>query len=367
MKPLLLALALVSAFPARAETKVEFGELEGASYRIDVPDNWNGGLVIYCHGYSSNPVKLGPKKLYPGLAPFIEQGFAIAQSGFSGGAWSIDESVKDTELLRKHFAAKNGTPKKTFLTGESLGGFLTMVIIEKNPDAYDGALALCAPLISADWFMARRVFDLRVVFDHYFPSVFPTPDTLPLAAAVKLPAIPEVEAKLNANESAAANLRLYSGIHTNKELAFMVSFFSLMLNDLARKAGGNAFDNTNVIYAGTNDDNELNAGIVRYRSNKLAANYVRAIYRPTGRLKRPLVSLETTYDPLMPAWVVNRYVSLVEETGSESLFSQKYVAGSGHCAFPPAEVGRAFTQLREWAEKGEQPDTAARRTAADIH
>ena len=35
-----------------AAPKTELGDLNGAKFRIDVPENWNGGLVIYCHGYN---------------------------------------------------------------------------------------------------------------------------------------------------------------------------------------------------------------------------------------------------------------------------------------------------------------------------
>jgi hypothetical protein len=33
----------------------EIGEINGARFRIDVPEKWNGGLVVYCHGYSDSP------------------------------------------------------------------------------------------------------------------------------------------------------------------------------------------------------------------------------------------------------------------------------------------------------------------------
>ncbi|MGD1098263.1 MAG: hypothetical protein ABSB35_40540, partial [Bryobacteraceae bacterium] len=41
---------------ASAEPKLEIGAINGAAFRIDVPDAWNGGLVVYCHGYSANMV-----------------------------------------------------------------------------------------------------------------------------------------------------------------------------------------------------------------------------------------------------------------------------------------------------------------------
>ena len=46
----LLLIASVTAF-----AKTEFGQLNQAKFRIDVPDNWNHGLVMHCHGYNPEP------------------------------------------------------------------------------------------------------------------------------------------------------------------------------------------------------------------------------------------------------------------------------------------------------------------------
>ena len=45
---------------AFAAPRTETGEIDGAKFRIDVPENWNGGLVMYCHGYNPKPVSYVP-------------------------------------------------------------------------------------------------------------------------------------------------------------------------------------------------------------------------------------------------------------------------------------------------------------------
>ena len=35
---------------------VEVGTLDHASFRIDIPTQWNGTLIVYYHGYSETPV-----------------------------------------------------------------------------------------------------------------------------------------------------------------------------------------------------------------------------------------------------------------------------------------------------------------------
>ena len=65
MKTLLTTLLLFAALAIPASAKTEFGKLGAAEFRIDVPANWNHGLVLYCHGYDPHPVGVGydPKKV----------------------------------------------------------------------------------------------------------------------------------------------------------------------------------------------------------------------------------------------------------------------------------------------------------------
>ncbi len=70
--------AALCAGAANAATKTELGDLNGAKFRIDVPENWNGGLVIYCHGYNPAPVTYKEGKLPPVFEVFTNQGYALA-------------------------------------------------------------------------------------------------------------------------------------------------------------------------------------------------------------------------------------------------------------------------------------------------
>ncbi len=54
LRTLLAVLALMTATPALAladETGLLKGTLDGADYMISKPDSWNGGLVLFAHGY----------------------------------------------------------------------------------------------------------------------------------------------------------------------------------------------------------------------------------------------------------------------------------------------------------------------------
>ena len=356
LAPLLLAVTLCLAQP-----KTETGEINGAQFRIDVPENWNGGLLMYCHGYSPVPGVYKEAKPNPILSALLETGFAVAQSGYAAGGWAIEEAVQDTEALRRYFIHKYSAPKETYVTGHSMGGFLTVALVETHPTAYDGGLALCGPLAPATVIMSRRVFDLRVVFDYFFPGALPSPVKVPADYIMSPELNQKIEQLLAAAEAKAAEMRRWAGIRTNKELAGTAVFFTYILKDLQQRGGGNPFDNRNIIYEGTSDDNALNAGVARYEGDPRAIEYLRRYYTFSGRLRRPLLAIQTTYDQLMPAWVTNAYTNLAELAGAESMFVQQYVKRDGHCAILPAEIVRGFAQLREWKATGKRPPAGENR------
>jgi hypothetical protein len=119
--------------------------------------------------------------------------------------------------------------------------------------------------------------------------------------------------------------------------------------------GGNPFDNRNTIYEHAGDDNAVNDGIARYAADPRAAEYLRVHSTPTGKLSRPVLAIQTTYDQLVPAWLTNMYQTLAEQSGNPELFVQQYVKRDGHCNIPAADVARGFAQLREWKSSGKRP------------
>ena len=93
------AFAALCAAGPKTEARTEIGELNGAKFRIDVPENWNGGLVMYCHGYSADMVSYKESKLSPVLAVFTDQGFAVAQSGYAAGGWAMSSDWMPQDII----------------------------------------------------------------------------------------------------------------------------------------------------------------------------------------------------------------------------------------------------------------------------
>ena len=338
-----------------AQPKMETGDINGAKFRIDVPEKWNGGLVMYCHGYSPVPVAYDRPEISPVLKTFLDQGYAVAQSGYAAGGWAIQEAVVDTEGLRRYFVKKYGAPKETYITGHSMGGFLTMVLMETYPAIYDAGMPLCGPLAPTMSFIGRGAFDARVLFDYYFPGTFPDAAKTPSTYRNNREEVARVKALLDSSEAKAAVLRRQNGIKTNQDMAATLVFLTAMFAELQARAGGNPFDNRNIIYSNTDDDNAVNGGVKRYAADPKAAEYLRTFYTPTGRITKPMLAIHTSYDALVPVNVPNQYQTLADNAGTSNLFVQQYVKRDGHCQITPEETARGFSLLREWKSSGVRP------------
>jgi pimeloyl-ACP methyl ester carboxylesterase len=336
---------------------VEVGTLGKASYRIDIPANFNGQLVMYCHGYGGATKFDKETAPTPVMNAFLELGYAIAQSGYSAGGWAVKEAIEETEALRKYFASKYGKPKRTWVTGHSMGGTITMATIETYPDAYDGALQMCGPTGATLSMFQRYLFDMLVVYDYYFPGLLGSPAQPGDMVRADPEFLVQIQKEAQMYPDRLAEFQKWSGLRSEVEVSQVVSFFALIQKELIQRAGGNAFDNRSRIYQGTSDDVALNRGVKRYTADPQAVEYLKKYYTPTGDLKKPVLSLHTTYDPLIPAWAANAYGELAVLRGAADLYVQRFVAKSGHCAFSPQQTQKAFQDLVSWKETGQRPES----------
>ncbi len=167
----------------------------------------------------------------------------------------------------------------------------------------------------------------------------------------------KVQAALDAAPEKAASLRHFhdSNLKSNRDLAGTTVFIAYLIKELTQRAGGSPFDNRDVIYNGTLDDNKINGEIARYAADPKALAYLRNYYTPTGRIQHPMLAIHTSYDPLVPVWIPNLYQNTVQNSGTEGLFVQQYVKHDGHCAIMPEEIASGFAELRAWKSSGTRP------------
>ena len=345
----------------------EEGRLHGSGFRIDIPAGptipWNHQLIVYLHGYQGEPQLFLPNVTThaPNLpshlvAQLLLRGYAVAQPGYEVGGWVIASAPADVAALEQYFAAHDGVPEQTLLVGQSMGGLLTVLLLEQHPTDYAGGLSLCGVLAPADLVM-QRAFANRVAFDAFFPGILPDVEHIPPGFHMNDPAVAAlVQKALDAHPAEAALLRSLADIHSNRGLADVLVFNTFVIQDLREKAGGNPFDNRNLIYTGTTDDNALNAKVRRYAADPAALAYVAKYGSPTGDLHRPLLALHTIYDPLVPASTAGYYDELTRRVGLGRYFVQQYVDRDGHCNITPEQAGVAFDELRDWVGEKQRPE-----------
>jgi pimeloyl-ACP methyl ester carboxylesterase len=345
---------------------------------ICIPPDWNGQLVMYAHGYVPPQFALAlpvNELTVDGVfipSAFIAQHFAFATTSFHKNGVAIEQGAKDLNRLLQEF--KSMVPPhsldKVYIVGGSEGGLIAVQLLEHFPGKYSGGLAVCAPLGGSSAFI-KNVYDFRVVFDYFFPTVFTFPPNQPDAppfGALDTPQdaflfwesvyVPRIIAALSSNLPATAQLFTVTKAvvdptnptTTAIETAILLLAHPLFgANDLISTAGGIPYDNRSTTYIGSADDAALNAGVERFQSDGRARAYARRFYEPTGNLHDPLVTLHNLFDPVVPFQHEIEYSSRVAKRKRSDLLTLLSSPGYGHCEFTPEEVIQAFTLMVQQA------------------
>jgi len=115
----------------------------GAPYRIEVPADWNGKLVVFAHGYEGEGSGQGSVHTSPLATYLTRQGYAWAASGYRSRGIRPDWFVADTLAVRELFIRDIGPPHWTIIHGMSMGGHVAIASLELYPGVYQGALIEC--------------------------------------------------------------------------------------------------------------------------------------------------------------------------------------------------------------------------------
>ena len=120
------------ASPAAAVTTLTGTFKDGATYKIEVPPDWNGTLFLYSHGYvtpgSANPATdVGDPVTGAWL---LGNGYALAGSSYASTGWAIQQALPDQIHTLNVFDKKIGKPTQTIAWGHSLGGIITAGLIQ---------------------------------------------------------------------------------------------------------------------------------------------------------------------------------------------------------------------------------------------
>jgi pimeloyl-ACP methyl ester carboxylesterase len=331
-------------------------------YYICVPPKWNGDLVVYAHGYTHPDEPLAIVDNVVDGVPISEiitsLGYAFATTSYRANGLVIPEAVEDVVGLVQQFPtlANASEPNHVYLVGASEGGLVTSLAIEKYPEVFSGGLAACGPC--GDFRRQLNYMgDFLVVFNHFFPGLLgaSTPESIPqevmdnwqdISVNVVLPAI-QANRHLTRQLLRVTDASIDPGDPESigETVLGVLEYAVFATNDAVEKLGGHSFDNHSRWYSGSDNDLQLNLKIERYTADKDALESIDKKFQTSGSLQRPLVTVHTTADPIVPYWHEPLYNLKILRAGSSRRHVNIPVIRYGHCTFTQNELLASFAIL----------------------
>ncbi len=369
-----------------------WGVHNNAGYRIEVPDNWNGDLIMWTHGYRGEGERLffNDSEFPDGFRRWmLDEGYAWAASTYSKNSYNVSQGVKDTHALSRFFNGKVDRPDSVYIAGYSMGGHIAAVSAERYGNTYSGAMPLCG--VVGDYELFDYFLDVNVagqqlglgrsqfpVGDDYISDTVPqikaalgtTPDP---ATWFFFQGLPLTES----GEQFKQLVELRSGgDRPNFDEAFTF-WFSIpsggVLGNFLWNLGtgdgtiaerpGVVLDNTDTVYqvdldpAISDVEAQLNADIVRVEPDPQGRVRQGLANPPSvnGDLRMPVLTLHNLGDLFVPFHNEIEYAKDVAAQHKSDMLVQRAIRGVDHCGFTSGELIEGMSDLIAWAEGGPRP------------
>ncbi|HKB10702.1 MAG TPA: hypothetical protein VKD69_08605 [Vicinamibacterales bacterium] len=357
-----------ATFEALPGAKAHFGKYDGGLYRIEIPDTWNGDLVLFAHGFVSNAGTNG-STLRVGTHRFrehvIKQGYAWAASSYRCNGYVPGQGLLDTIALVDLFKQANGgrAPGRTYLTGESMGGHITLLGMQEFPTMFAGGLAMCPAGSELFDFFAASSAAAEVITGVQFHADSIPQDIARMNEILGKP--PDYTEK--GRQLASVEIQISGGPRpfameglASRFLANASTSQSALLGSTT--PGNRAVDTAHIKYTvgdgiGLSADT-LNASARRKTGDPeyRGANSPYEEVAPfDGKLQRPVMTMHGTGDLFVPIFLEQSLKRTVKAAGGEKLLTQRIYRIGGHCQFSVPEMTRAFDDLVAWVKSGTKP------------
>jgi pimeloyl-ACP methyl ester carboxylesterase len=349
------------------------GQVTAEGNYYSFPPGWTGygDLVVYAHGYYA-PADLPwdhDKDQVEGkpIAGIVNSlGFAYASTGYRDQGLVVPEAVQDILTLVAGFVQQNNNirPRHIYLVGPSEGGLITTLALEQHPEVFSGGMAMCGPI--GDFRKQMDYFgDFYLLFSYFFPGVvpgdpkgirYPPLNDEPVSLAEwEQTYKPGILSVVNASSSLTGQLLRVSRASIDpldpgsisKTVVDILWYDLFATNDAIIRLGGSPFNNRSPyrLYLGSSNDLRLNRTIPRMSASTAALAAIGQHFQTSGRLQRPLVTLHTTGDPIIPYWHATLYQAKTLFSGSLLRHTHIPIVRYGHCNFKTFEVLAGFAVL----------------------
>ncbi|GLB67840.1 alpha/beta hydrolase family protein [Arthrobacter mangrovi] len=391
------------AAPAQAAPSVATGALaNGATWRAEVPADWNGKLVLFAHGFRAGPANPAwDNSFAPTASELVKRGYAVASSSYAATGWALETAAQDQLDTLAAFEEQFGEAERVIAMGRSMGGLVTSMMAEIPDAGIDGAVSTCGlvgggvALNNYQLDAAYAAAELLLPGQDVRLTGFTTPEQSDATIASLKAALQQ------ATESAEGRARIalvaallntpteLHGVDVGNPDTLAAAQAQLVLNTLptvierrhtiVNAAGGDSGWTAGVDYAKV-----LRASAQRpqvehmYRLagldlskdlGTLTANadiapdeaglaWMQRTSTPTGELQVPLLATHTLVDLLAPVEYQEEYAETVRRAGENALFRQAFVDREGHCSFTVAENVASVEAMDRRLDTGRWADSA---------
>jgi hypothetical protein len=368
----LSALLLFSLYPGFAEAADGPGRYEGvlgnAPYLINVPPDWNGGLVVFAHGYEGEGAGTGTVRSSPLDFHLTKHSYAWAASGYRSWGYRPDWFLLDLLALKAHFVDRFGQPRWTIIHGQSMGGHVSISSLELHPDTYQGALIECGVTDGiglVDWL---RAYTAAAEYFSELPLLdTPHPEFDQLVSTKWLAAMGEPDHYTEAGRRFDSVVKYLAGGDVPLRLDGLAQRY---VQNLGPRDPGPARSREFARHADTRhiqydidpglgvDAATLNRDIRRVVPEPGARSYeANPVFAElTGTIRVPVMSLHETADFRAPFRLEQDYRRRTDKAGTSHLLVQRAVRWPGHCGIENAVREPAFDDLVAWIDKGIVPE-----------
>ncbi|MEU9153645.1 alpha/beta hydrolase [Streptomyces sp. NPDC048417] len=358
---------------------------DGATWVADKPEEWNGTLLLFSHGFGPTTAADAPSTA--ARQALLDAGYALVGSSYdpNGSMWALESAERDQFAALTAFRRRVGTPSRVISVGQSMGGLVNAQIARDGAGRVDGALGLCGLVaggVDLDNYQLDAEYTLATFFDPTDADALVNLDNQTDAAALADRLTKAVEAAQQTPPGrarialAAAYLNLsdwapgqqppahgdFAG-QEQQQYAWLaqglLGFIVPARWSVEQSAGGNTSWNKGVDYAGLlrksahakqvaalyrdagldlrNDLNRLTRG-AHITANPAAVAHLKRTSTAGQSLAVPLLDIHTTADQLVPVEQESAFAGRLRVAGDSALLRQAYVARQNHCNFTTAEV-----------------------------
>lgn len=343
------------ALDALPGATVDAGYLGGTAYQIEIPDAWNGRLVMYMHGNDIDTTL----HVYPprNRNYLIRNGYAWASSSYSVNVFVVSGLAADeTAALWDLFLDKHGAPERTYVMGDSMGGAAVVTSAERYGDRYDGALALCPDAPPSD--VTTDFFVIGAFVAGVTQEEFDASDPAAIIGGRIRPALrdPAVRTRFEdiwIDRSGGPRPFDRKSIRVNEEQLWIYA-----VGNATNPSRSNETKEYELgASAGVSSD-EFNRGAIRFRGDPSRDKYA-ANNAVTGELQIPMITMQPTGDNLTVFSGSQEIRRRVDQAGKGDLLVQRAVQSPFHCfsrGLSALELQQGFEDLVAWVEEGRKPD-----------